>query len=1194
MSTTVFTKVEFSLSALIEKIRLGEIGLPDIQRPFVWPNTKVRNLFDSMLKGFPVGYLLFWANVVPEGIRHVGADLKQRVPSSLIVDGQQRLTSLYAVLTGTPIVRDDYRQERIRIAFRPTDRVFDVTNVAIGMDAEFIPDISQLWVGDLAPIRFVSAFVERLRERRDVSDKEEDEIAAAIDGLYDLRNYPFTALELSSSVNEEDVGDIFVRINSEGTQLKQADFILTLMSVWWDKGRRALEEFARDARQSGTAVYNHFMSPDPDQMLRVAVALAFRRARLQYVYSILRGKDLETGQFSAEERERQFNVLEEAQAYALDSQHWQEFLKTLVRAGYRRGNEITSKTALLYTYALFLIGRRDYHLDPYILRNVVARWFFMAALTGRYTSSPETIMDRDLARLRDVSTGDGFVRLLDTIVEETLTRDYWNIALPNDLATSAPRSPSKSGYFAALSLLDARVLFSKLKVSELLDPTTRGTRASVEQHHLFPRAYLARLGVTALSSVNQIANFALVEWPDNTSISDAAPVDYWPEMASRFASEELGSMRYWHAIPDGWERMDYQEFLVARRRLMAEVIRDGFAELMEDRRLQDEQEERELQAFAEESMRRSSEELIQEGEGAFVEFKESARWSHIAGEKEKTSEIEVARAVAGFLNAKGGTLFIGVNDDGDAVGLSRDYKSLQRRPNRDGFENWLTGMLRQRLGVGFFGRVQASFLTLGEQEICRIDVESSPAPLFVDETRFFVRVGNSTQELRAPQVLEYLERRGTPIPRLPTRPEAEEPSSPDVDDDQDEPDLGDEALDDADEYAGDDSETAGTVSWPHERIRLWVQSEFLARAVDEFEEWLLQQGGSQGSIRHGGRSRHFFKLGTRRFIFFRFARRWMYFWIPYDRDEDFQALQRLSAPEQVHRHTDGISGRVQSEEDLDILKQMLLDRFAGVASPNSPVTSGRRFFGVDLSDLVREGLLVEGEHLRWGRPTLNETHGAVVLSGGYGLETDGRSFASPSAAAAAIAGRPVDGWSAWEAQRGTDWVELGALRDEYLKARPGDDPSSREQAKHAFFERIIDAVVASSPNYRRRKAGHRNWTNMGSAPFGHYSIALTEAGQFRTGVYIDMAHPLDGAKRVFDAVRQELGAPIEEEFRDDDLRWERLDGKRACRIAVYATRPDLANETATEGAIQWAADRMVRFMRFDAELRRITAPIKSA
>jgi hypothetical protein len=140
MSTTVFTKVEFSLSALIEKIRLGEITLPDIQRPFVWPNTKVRNLFDSMLKGFPVGYLLFWANVVPEGIRHVGADLKQRVPSSLIVDGQQRLTSLYAVLTGTPIVRDDYRQERIRIAFRPADRVFDVTNAAIEKDAEFIPD----------------------------------------------------------------------------------------------------------------------------------------------------------------------------------------------------------------------------------------------------------------------------------------------------------------------------------------------------------------------------------------------------------------------------------------------------------------------------------------------------------------------------------------------------------------------------------------------------------------------------------------------------------------------------------------------------------------------------------------------------------------------------------------------------------------------------------------------------------------------------------------------------------------------------------------------------------------------------------------------------------------------------------------------------------------------------------------------
>lgn len=1056
MSATVFTKVEFNLSALIEKIALGEIALPDIQRPFVWPNTKVRNLFDSMLKGFPVGYLLLWANIVPEGIRHVGVDLKQRVPSSLIVDGQQRLTSLYAVLTGTPVVREDYRQERIRIAFRPADRFFDVTNAAIEKDVEFIPDVSQLWIGDLAPIRFVAHFVDRLRQRRDVSDDEEDQIAAAIDAVYDLRTYPFTALELSSSVSEEQVAEIFVRINSEGTKLSLADFILTLMSVWWDKGRRALEEFARDSRRPGTTVHNHFLSPDPDQMLRVAVGLAFRRARLQHVYSILRGKDLETEQFSAEERNKQFAVLEEAQEYALDSQNWQEYLKTLVRAGYRRGNEITSKTGLLYAYTLFLIGKRDFGLDPYVLRNVIARWFFMAALTGRYTTSPETVMERDLARLREVESADGFVRVLDTIVEETFTRDYWQIALPNDLATSAPRSPSRSAYLAALNLLGARLLFSKLKVSELIDPATRGTRTSIEQHHLFPKAYLPKVGVTAQSSINQIANFALVEWPDNSAISDASPAEYWPAMASRLTDEELALMRYWHALPDQWERMEYQQFLVARRRLMAQTIRDGFAQLQEDLRLHEEQDERELQALANESTRRASEELLVEGEGAFVEFKESARWSHIAGEKEKTSELEVSRAIAGFLNAKGGTLFIGVNDEGFPVGLARDYKSLQKRPDRDGFENWLTGMLRQRLGVAFFGNVQTVFLKFEGREVCRIDVEPSPKPVFVNETHFFVRVGNTSQGLQPAQMLEYLERRGFAVSAVPARAmglpsnasdapgvnAAEEEFDADLEDELESGEAGQE--EEEQELEGD--EVSGAAPWSHEQIRLWVQGEFLARAVDEFEDWLLEQGRVDTSIRHGRRTRHSLVRRGRRLVFYRFARKWLYFWLPENRDDDFEAFQALSAPERVHRHRTGISGRVATDEDLDLLKERLLLRLGGVIVGNevhaaqgdkvettAASSTGRRYYGVRVSDLLYAGLLREGERLRWRRAASDETYWAVVLPAGIGLEVDRVQYSSPSAAADAVSGRATDGWEVWEAERGEEWVKLHQLRAQFLQ-----------------------------------------------------------------------------------------------------------------------------------------------------------------
>jgi hypothetical protein len=582
MKATLFKEIGYSLSKLIEDIDMGEIGLPDIQRPFVWTPAKVRDLFDSMYKGFPVGYLLFWVNGLGNGHRQIGTDTKQKIPRLLIVDGQQRLTSLYAVLKGKQILRSDYVPQNIQIAFRPKDAKFEVTDAAIRRDPEFIHDISKLWAGEPTRNRFVKDFIARLREYREVSDKEEDVLNELIDRLYDLQHYPFTALELSPNIEEEQVAEVFVRINSKGITLNQADFILTLMSVFWDEGRSQLEVFCRGARQPSAgeaSPFNYFIQPDPDQLLRVSVGLGFRRARLQYVYSILRGKDLETEQFSEERRIQQFEVLKNAQAMVLDLQNWHEFLKTLIFAGFRSSSMISSQAALLYGYVLFLIGKCIFKLDSYELRNLIARWFFMTSLTARYSASPETTMEADLARLRSVNNGSDFIKVLDQIIQDTLTEDLWTITLPNELATSSARSPSLFAYYAALNLLDARVLFSKMKISELLDPSIKAKKSAIERHHLYPKKYLKNLGMTETRDTNQIANYALVEWWDNIDISDLSPTQYFPKYASRLSPDELQKMCYWHALCGGWENMNYEDFLVSRRKAIAKVIRDGFQKL---------------------------------------------------------------------------------------------------------------------------------------------------------------------------------------------------------------------------------------------------------------------------------------------------------------------------------------------------------------------------------------------------------------------------------------------------------------------------------------------------------------------------------------------------------------------------------------------------------------------------------------
>jgi len=577
---TLFKEVSYNLATLIQQIDLGIIGLPDIQRPFVWPDTKVRDLFDSMYKGYPVGYFLFWANANVEHTKGIGTAAKQKHPNLLIVDGQQRLTSLYAVIKAQEIIRENYTKATIVIAFNPLDDKFEIPDASIRKNPRYFQNISQIWQPNINIIKVINEFLQNLKKSVQLTEEEEEHIQNAFMQLKNLESYPFSALELSTHITEEQVADVFVRINSQGKTLNQADFILTLMSVFWEEGRKDLEEFCRLCRlpsKDAASPFNYLIDPDPDQMLRVSVGLAFRRARLQYVYSILRGKDLETGNFSTNRRDNQFEFLKIAQAKSLNIQNWHEFIKAVKQAGFARQDYISSKNNLLYAYIFFLIGREDFKMDLYELKKLIGKWFFMSSITGRYTGSPETVMEMDLARLRGINTADEFQKVLDDIIVSQLTNDFWEITLPMDLSTSSSTSPSLYAYYAALYVLGANGLFSKLKVSDLLQEGLRSKKSALERHHLFPKAWLQRNGITEQRETNQIANFALVEWSDNISISDTAPKEYLFAYLSRLTSEEKHKMYYWHALPENWEQLKYEDFLVQRRRLIAQVVKDAYA-----------------------------------------------------------------------------------------------------------------------------------------------------------------------------------------------------------------------------------------------------------------------------------------------------------------------------------------------------------------------------------------------------------------------------------------------------------------------------------------------------------------------------------------------------------------------------------------------------------------------------------------
>lgn len=748
MSKTVFTQVNYDLGTLVKYIALGEIGLPDIQRPFVWRNSKVRDLFDSMYRGYPVGFLLFWQTAANNGSRAIGSDDKQKPPRLLIVDGQQRLTSLYAVLKNVPVYRSNFETEYIRIAFNPLEQKFEVADAAIRRDKHFIPDISVLWDNETDVFEIVENYLKELTSVRDLTGDESKAIKKSIPKLQGLLNFPFTALELAPDIDDEAVSEVFVRVNSMGTTLNQADFILTLMSVFWDQGRTDLEDFCRDARRPATGTaspFNYFIEPSPAQLLRVAVGVAFKRARLRYVYSILRGKDLETEQFCEQRRIQQFDVLRDAQSRTLNLQHWHDFLQCVRQAGFRSRKMISSENTLLFTYVFYLIGRTEYRVPEFDLRRLISRWFFMASVTGRYTSSPETTMESDLARLRGVEKPEAFVNILNRTCDVAITNDFWSVALPNDLATSSPRSPSLFAYYAALVLLEAPALFSRTKVVELLDPAIKPNRSALERHHLFPKAFLREKGITETRETNQIANFTLVEWGDNAQISETAPSEYLPEMTERFTQKEIETMFRLHGLPFGWENMDYHEFLEKRRELMARIISEGYSILLADKSLPDDAEELDVS------------EVVSDGESEAVEFKATLRTNLHTGEKDARMEHAVLKTLAGFLNVQGGTLVIGVADDGTPIGIESDGFE-----NEDKMSLHLVNLVKSKLGITAITFLHAHFDDYDGHRVLVVVCLKAPSPIYVkdgNQEHFYIRTGPSTTELSPSQMQDYIEKR---------------------------------------------------------------------------------------------------------------------------------------------------------------------------------------------------------------------------------------------------------------------------------------------------------------------------------------------------------------------------------------------------------------------------------------------------
>ena len=592
MAQELFERVDRKVGNLLNEVIEGKIGLPDLQRPFVWSDTKVRDLFDSMMKGFPVGYVMLWAS--PEdytNTKTIGNNEKQfKRPDDLVIDGQQRLTSLLAAISGTKVKDKNFKERRIRISFDPLTREFQSWTNAIEKDYQMIADIADVFSAhdNLQTSAYRRNLYKRMDEGRQkkgepiLTDEERDVIEDNINLLLNLRNYTIPTLRILSKADEEDVAEIFRRVNSGGQNLNENNFIETLLAVYDNDIHDKIMRFCAESRipANGTS-YNHIIQADPSHIIRVAIAYGFHRARMKYGYKLLRGNDLESGVVSEETRQQNFQIFKAALERVVNLNDWHSFLNLFAKAGYLNKDQVRSDYAVVFSYVFYLIGKYEYNVPQIVLQNAIVRWIFMVTITSFYSNSPESKVERQMADLRQIKTADQFIQYLDDSIKREMNDSYFSISLIENLTSSSANSPVWYGYIAALNIIGHPMLFSTSNLSSFMVLGADGMKKSIDKHHIFPKHYLETIGIEDDRERNQLANFTYLDYQTNIDISDDAPSMYIDRYKQKLGIEAYEEHCRNNALPIGFESMEYADFLIERRKLMAEIIKKAYNKLWE-------------------------------------------------------------------------------------------------------------------------------------------------------------------------------------------------------------------------------------------------------------------------------------------------------------------------------------------------------------------------------------------------------------------------------------------------------------------------------------------------------------------------------------------------------------------------------------------------------------------------------------
>lgn len=587
-----------AVSQVLADVRSDKIAIPELQRPFVWKTSQVRDLMDSLYNGYPVGYLITWQSV---GAKLKGG--KVAAHQQILIDGQQRVTALRAAIAGQPVVGKRYEKKRIAISFNPLTEEFATRTPAISKSSQWIHDISEFFSGT-SQLTFLRRYFEKN------PDVDEAQVEAAIARLAGIEHAQVGVISLADNLDVETVAEIFVRINAKGVPLSSADFVMSKIATYGDKGRnlRKLIDYFCHLSVSGHAFEDirendeefaasghldkikwlqsqsdELFQPDYTDVIRIAGLVGFSRGKAGAIVSELSGLDPQTRKIDESLIPDAYARFGNALDQLVRKTHVERFVMMIKSAGFIDSSMIGSKNALNFAYALYLRLRNSEQLTEGERTRIVKRWFVMTLLTSRAVGSFESTWETDLRRIEEQGADD-YLRLIET---SELGDGFWDVALPQELVSPSKRSPAFQIFLAALVRRGARGFLSKsINVTQMIE-------GHGDMHHIVPKNHLIKNGYPKQGDYNQIANFALTETAINIAIRDHPPKEYMARLSSQIETgqlaigeittqAELDANLTENAIPEFIHDVtanDYPRFLAARRQLMAAMIRDYYSSL---------------------------------------------------------------------------------------------------------------------------------------------------------------------------------------------------------------------------------------------------------------------------------------------------------------------------------------------------------------------------------------------------------------------------------------------------------------------------------------------------------------------------------------------------------------------------------------------------------------------------------------